>query len=206
MSPETWVHLRSRVSRSGNSLKRGLRVPVTSGRISSLISTTLQSFLGGWDRDLAKRRKGARGLGPSVENLVGQFGAQWFEPLWWRSNESRLLSHVILMSENSPFLYISFFPTVGYPQKTRQKLLKGSPLCRKVSISHLSRGTSPRVATLPIPASARPPSTVPPGDKAPQSASICLGHPQLHWSSGTTMTAKLQIFVICFASWPRRLW
>ena len=55
MSPETWVFLRLRTCRSGNSLKRELRVPVTSSRHHRLISTTLQSFLG-WETPRRGRR------------------------------------------------------------------------------------------------------------------------------------------------------
>ena len=46
MSPETWVAPRLRTCRSGNWLKRELRVPVSS-RSSSQIFTTLQPSLGG---------------------------------------------------------------------------------------------------------------------------------------------------------------
>ena len=55
MSPETWVNPRSRTCRSGNSLKRELRVPVTSSRQNRSIFTTLQPSLG-WETPRRGRR------------------------------------------------------------------------------------------------------------------------------------------------------
>ena len=54
-SPETWFIPRSRNCRSGNSLKRGLRVPVTSRCRNRSIFTTLQPFLG-WETPRRGRR------------------------------------------------------------------------------------------------------------------------------------------------------
>ena len=55
------VFLRLRYCRSGNSLKRGLREPVTSSRQSRPIFTTLQSFLG-WENPRRGRRSHGSGL------------------------------------------------------------------------------------------------------------------------------------------------
>ena len=51
------------------------------------------------------------------------------------------------------------------PQQPRQKLSKGWPLCKQVSISHHTPCASWWAPTLWIPASARPPSTACPGDR-----------------------------------------
>ena len=75
MSPETWVSLRLRTCRSGNSLKRGLRVPASSQRPGSKIFTTLQPSLG-WET--------AR--------------------TWWRSHGSRLCGQISIASFY-PFLF-----------------------------------------------------------------------------------------------------
>ena len=100
----------------------------------------------------------------------------------------RFLSQVLMSLKNYPFLLASSQKwATATPQQPCKNYRKSWPLCKQVSISHHPHCEN----TFAIPASARPPSTALPGHRAQQSASLCLGHSQLHWSSGTTVTAKL---------------
>ena len=78
----------------------------------------------------------------------------------------RFLSQVLLCLKNSPFLSVSSQKwATATPQQPRQKLSKGWPLCKQVSNWHLPCRASPWVAILWIPASSRPPSAAPLGDR-----------------------------------------
>ena len=102
MSPETTVPPRLSSCRSGNSLKRGLREPVTSRRERRSIFTTLQPFLGGWQTP----RRGPRSHGSR---------------LCWQVS---IASFVVF--EKLSMFYFSIFPKVGYsyPKKITAKTIE----------------------------------------------------------------------------------
>ena len=157
--------------RSGNSLKRGLREPVTSLRcLNSRISTTLQPLLG-WKTS----RRGRRSHG---SRLCWQISIASFDV-------SEKFSVSILVSSQK-------WATATPPTTHGKNYRKSWPLCRKSLHStphHLvqvlefwfwqSQRQQDLLQWLLL------------GTRLQQPASICLGHSQLHSSSGTTVTGKL---------------